>query len=137
ALGQRLNHAAINLATGNLSVQRQDQLAMARGENNQLVQTYNSLGQDADGDNWWLGSMARLTSIPLEHKAGSLIVRRNGDGSQTEYLFDTNRDLYVATDGEGSHDTLTFDVAQNVWIRQTAANSQEIYNVQGRLTRKQ
>jgi YD repeat-containing protein len=137
ALGQRLNHAAINLATGNLSVQRQDQLAMARGENNQLVQTYNSLGQDANGDNWWLGSMARLTSIPLEHKTGSLIVRRNGDGSQTEYLFDNNRGLYVATDGEGSHDTLKFDATQNVWIRKNAANSQEIYHVQGRLTRKQ
>ncbi|WP_394391435.1 hypothetical protein [Shewanella woodyi] len=136
ALGQRLNQTAINLATGNLSVQRQDQLAMARSQNSQLVQTYNSFGQDADGDNWWLGNMARLTSIPSEHKSGSSITRHNGDGSQSEYFFNTDRGLYVATDGSGAHDTLIFDALQNVWTRQTEANNKEVYDNQGRLTSK-
>ncbi len=45
ALGHRLNTDAVNLVNGNLEMQRQDQLVMAKGLDMLQLLSYNSQGQ--------------------------------------------------------------------------------------------
>ncbi|MCV2885332.1 LysM peptidoglycan-binding domain-containing protein [Aestuariibacter sp. AA17] len=131
AFGHRLNQSSLNLVTGNVVIQRQDHLAMARGVSSQLVQTYNSQGMDSDGDAWWFGVDKRLTNIPSTHEAGSTITRLQGDGSKQVFAYDVQSGKYISTDGEGQHDTL--ELNNGTWIFKRNANSEERYNGQGQL----
>lgn len=135
ALGHRLNSDAINLVNGNLVMQRQDQLVMAKGLNMLQALTYNSQGasDNTAGHGWLLGSTRRLSAIPAEHKAGSSIVRHNGDGSKSTYNYDVSRQLYVTTHGDGRHDTLKLDSSTSQWVWQGDGRDTERYDGSGRL----
>jgi YD repeat-containing protein len=135
ALGHRLNTDAVNLVNGNLVMQRQDQLVMAKGLDMLQLLSYNSQGQSDHlaGHGWLVSSSRKLSSLPAQHQAGSSIIRHNGDGSQSTYTFDVSRQLYVSTAGDGRHDTLTFDAASQQWRWQGDGRDTERYDLTGRL----
>ncbi|HEX6362104.1 MAG TPA: RHS repeat domain-containing protein, partial [Albitalea sp.] len=129
--------AVVNAATGNLVLQQQDDLLVARGGGTAAVRTYNSQGRftDDNGDNWSVGVHAqRLRLAGPPGAAGSSIVRTDRDGGEATYAWDASRAQYVATAGDGAHDTIVFDAARSRHVRTDGSTGQqEHYDAAGRL----
>jgi YD repeat-containing protein len=106
----------VNTHTGNLVIQRTDELLVGLGPDAQVLRTYNSQAT-ADGDNndnWRIGFNRHLSSLSGGvNAAGSSVVRVEADGAQRLYTFDGTR--YVNQDGVGAHDSLRFDAATGEW----------------------
>ena len=96
---------SVNAVTGNLILQRSDELLVGRGQDAQVVRTYNSQGQygDDNNDNFRFSFNQRIKSFV----AGVYAIRVNGDGSEDTFTYDSNRGLYVCTNRAGVHDTLS------------------------------
>ena len=84
SMGQGSERAFVNLATGNLVLQRQDDLLASRGQGVAAVRTYNSAGRlnDDNADNWSIG----IYNQPLRlagtlNTAGSTLTRTASDGA--------------------------------------------------------
>ncbi|MBU6953045.1 DUF6531 domain-containing protein, partial [Hahella sp. HN01] len=110
-VGQGGERVYVNAATGNLVLQRRDELLLGAGRDASLIRTYNSQGRftDDNGDNFYFSFNQRLEfNGGTLNKAGSVITRIAGDGSRTDYRYDESRGLYVSSVGEGAHDTLEF-----------------------------
>jgi len=106
----------VNAATGNLAIQRQDELLIGRGLDDDVSRSYNSLGTglDDNGDNWQLTQSRRVTGLTgTLNTAGSTVTRYDWDGSNIVYTWDATKSAYVSKEGAGPYDTLTF--ASNVW----------------------
>lgn len=102
----------VNVATGNLVVQNQDDYLAARGVAHATVRTYNSAGLfDEDNGDQWRSATARVRLEGALHGAGSVIHRTGADGSTATYSFDSGRVLYVTTAGAGAHDTIAYSAA--------------------------
>lgn len=118
-LGQAGEGAWINAKTGNLLLQRQDELLAGRGPDIGVVRTYNSQGGfDFDnGDSWQLSLYRKLgeKSTHALNTAGSTIKRFEADGSQLTYAFDAAQGKYINRDGAGAYDTLSYDATGNTW----------------------
>jgi YD repeat-containing protein len=108
----------INTATGNLVVQRTDELLVGLGPDAQVLRTYNSQtsgqaqldgrGDGDNNDNWRIGFYRQVCSLTgTVNTTGSTVVRVEADGAQRTYTF--NGTLYVNEDGTGAHDTLSFN----------------------------
>ena len=103
----------VNSTTGNLVVQRTDELLMGVGPDAQLLRTYNSQGQfDGDnGDNWRIGfyrQVKALTGGSGLNTAGSSIVRVEADGAERLYTYDTGSGKYLNAIGTGATDSLAY-----------------------------
>src|SRR5258706_5491763 len=126
----------INSSTGNLVIQQQDEYVSTVGPDFSILRTYNSLGTvDGDNnDNWRLGFSRSLRSLPVTaNVAGSKLTKVYGDGTETEFDYDTTRSLYVSiASDEGPRDTLTFTGGQWIWTDGTP-NVQEVYSASGQL----
>ncbi|ROH83782.1 RHS repeat protein, partial [Pseudomethylobacillus aquaticus] len=115
--------AYVNAQTGNLVVQRQDEILMGRGPDVGVVRTYNSQGGfDFDNDDQWQLSLYRQLSglMGTVNTAGSTITRTGADGVQLVYTYDSTVGSstfgrYVNRDGSGSVDTLTYTSSNNRW----------------------
>ncbi|XVJ69168.1 MAG: hypothetical protein HEQ39_05585 [Rhizobacter sp.] len=106
----------INTRTGNLVVQRTDELLVGLGPDAQVLRTYNSQAQlDGDNnDNWRIGFYRQVSSLTgTVNTAGSSLVRVEADGSQRTYTF--NGTQYVNQDGTGAHDTLSYNASSSTW----------------------
>ncbi|RYF17824.1 MAG: LysM peptidoglycan-binding domain-containing protein [Comamonadaceae bacterium] len=112
AAGRNGQSVHVNVATGNLVVQNQDDYLAARGADHAIVRTYNSAGMfdDDNGDQWRTAS-ARVRLEGALNAAGSAIHRTAADGSTAIYSFDSGRGLYVTTAGAGAHDTIAYSAA--------------------------
>ena len=78
ALGRSRERVAVNIATGNLVLQGQDDRLVARGEDMLAVRTYNSLGRsnDGNGDNWTVGFQNQRVALSGKaNRAGSTVTR--------------------------------------------------------------
>lgn len=99
----------VNIATGNLVVQNQDEYLATRGPDHAVLRTYNSSGA-FDGDNadqWRVGhETVRLLHGTL-NAPGSSLERVDRDGSAGVYTFDAALGVYIGTGGAGAHDTIT------------------------------
>ncbi|MFM2450787.1 MAG: hypothetical protein RIS44_3237, partial [Pseudomonadota bacterium] len=110
--------AFVNAATGNLVVQRQDELLMALGSDIGVLRTYNSQGllDDDNGDNWRIGFYREIRNLTGSvNTAGSTIVRVDADGAESLYRYDSGKAQYVNKDGVGSFDLLRYDAATSTW----------------------
>ena len=125
----------LNLSNGNMVIRQRDDIVASRGIDLNLVRAYNAQG--AQAHRWTFGismSVGRLTGE--FNGAGSTVVRTAGDGSQTQYTYDSARGLYVTTDGAGAYQTLAYDAATQRWTWQAGDASRfEIYDAarQGRI----
>ena len=116
--GRSLDRVYVNAATGNLAIQRADEGLAGSGPDISVVRTYNSLGvlaNDFDNQDLWLPGLYKkvygLTGTV--NTAGSTITRRDADGTEIVYTYNTTAAAYIATDGDGAHDTLSY--AASVW----------------------
>ncbi|ABC28072.1 Rhs family protein [Hahella chejuensis KCTC 2396] len=139
-VGQSGERVYVNAATGNLVLQRRDELLLGAGRDASLIRTYNSQGRftDDNGDNFYFSFNQRLEFNGGNlNKAGSLITRIAGDGSRTDYRYDESRGLYVSSVGEGAHDTLEFRGGTGsdafLWT-EGESGAQEVYSWQGKLS---
>ncbi|ABC30777.1 Rhs family protein [Hahella chejuensis KCTC 2396] len=139
-VGQSGERVYVNAATGNLVLQRRDELLLGAGRDASLIRTYNSQGRftDDNGDNFYFSFNQRLEFNGGNlNKAGSLITRIAGDGSRTDYHYDESRGLYVSSVGEGAHDTLEFRGGTGsdafLWT-EGESGAQEVYSWQGKLS---
>ncbi|MFD1878469.1 DUF6531 domain-containing protein [Vibrio chagasii] len=94
------NGLQINASSGNLVLHHQDQTLVSKGLDLSLVRTYNSQGQqqDGNGDNW------RFSFEQEIQVAGSVIKRVSGDGHAS--VFHAKGSGYESTAGAGAHDSL-------------------------------
>ncbi|WLQ12086.1 LysM peptidoglycan-binding domain-containing protein [Hahella aquimaris] len=139
-VGQGGERVYVNAATGNLVLQRRDELLLGAGRDASLIRTYNSQGRftDDNGDNFYFSFNQRLEFNGGNlNKAGSVITRIAGDGSRTDYRYDESRGLYVSSVGEGAHDTLEFRGGTGadafLWT-EGESGAQEVYSWQGKLS---
>ncbi|HOY69474.1 MAG TPA: hypothetical protein PLZ85_01275, partial [Methylotenera sp.] len=118
ATGQGGDVAFVNAATGNLTIQRQDELLIGVGADIGIVRTYNSRGTfDYDNnDNWQLSLYRRVFGLTgTANTAGSSIKRTSADGAELTYTYDTTLAKYINKDGNGSFDTLSYSAGTNAW----------------------
>ncbi len=120
ATGRGGDVAFVNASTGNLTIQRQDELLIGLGPDIGIVRTYNSKGTfDFDNnDNWQISLYRRvfgLTGGTGVNTAGSTIKRTGADGAELTYSYDATLLKYVNKDGAGSYDTLTYNNGTDKW----------------------
>ncbi|MFC5473581.1 HNH endonuclease [Paraherbaspirillum soli] len=115
ALGRAGDQMYVNAASGNLFIDRRDELLMGRGPDASLHRTYNSLGE-LSGGSWQAGGVRRLLPVVgTLGTAGSSVTRIDWDGSQTVYNYNASRGLYVSSDGAGARNTLAYSAADHAW----------------------
>lgn len=108
----------VNAVTGNLTVQRQDEVLVGRGQDVGVLRTYNSQGQmdDDNGDNWRLGYSRKVYGLTgTVNTAGSTIRRLGEDGADVVYTYDTAKGAYLSTKGSGAFDTLSYNASTQRW----------------------
>ncbi len=106
----------VNAATGNLAIDRTDEILIGQGPDSVISRAYNSQGNlsDDNGDNWQLNAQRRVVGLTgTVNTSGSTVTLIDWDGSDTLYTYDASRGAYVSTGGSGAYDTLSF--ASNVW----------------------
>ena len=135
AVGRGKDYAYVNSVTGNLVIQRNDDLIVGLGSDTSVLRTYNSQGQldDDNADNWRIGFYRSVKALSgTVNTAGSSVVRVDADGAETLYRYDSIRQAYVSKDGAGAYDTLAFSDADNSWTwNDGASTSVEIYGWDG------
>lgn len=116
----------VNAATGNLMINRTDEILIGLGRDDVVTRAYNSLGNatDENADNWQMSGARRVSGLTgTANTSGSTVTRIDWDGSDTLYTYDTSLSAYVSKQGSGSYDRMTF--ASNVWTW-TDANSRVV-----------
>jgi YD repeat-containing protein len=109
-LGQRGDLQYVNLATGNLVWQANDEHLSFRGLSLGFNRTYNSLGQLADvgADGWSTGFERRVALLEgTFNTAGSVMRRYTGDGGHQDFVY-VAPNQYQSTGGDGAHDSLSW-----------------------------
>jgi YD repeat-containing protein len=110
--------AYVNVFSGNLLLQDQDDFVAARGVSVALARTYNSQGMlnSGSGQGWQLGLRKQITGLTgTVNTVGSSVTRIDGDGSAMLYKYDVARAAYVSTDGGGAFQTLVYNAASPQW----------------------
>ena len=125
-LGQGNETVTVNAKTGNLILQRQDELLIGRGPDIGIVRTYNSKAAfDFDNNDGWQLSLYRQldTLTGTLNTAGSTITRTGADGSRLLYTYNTTRGCYINKDGSGAYSTLTYHTSNNSWTWSDGTNT--------------
>jgi YD repeat-containing protein len=121
AIGRNSDNVAVNAATGNLVITRQDEFLVGLGPDVAISRTYNSLAQVFDrdnGDQWQMGTVRRVFGAIGDLSVnGSTVKRLSGDGSVVTYTYGSRGGVaaYWATDGDGTHDKLEISGVDWVW----------------------
>jgi YD repeat-containing protein len=120
-LGKGGDRAYINGVTGNLVIQRQDELISDIGKDIGVLRTYNSLGElnDDNSDNWKIGFYRGLRNLQgTISSAGSSIEKIEADGAITVYRYDAIKQAYVNSRRLDTDDKLIFDATSGLfsWI---------------------
>lgn len=126
AQGRGKDLAYVNAATGNLVIQRSDDLIMGVGNDTGVLRTYNSQGllDDDNADNWRIGFYRSIKNlVGTVNTAGSSIVRVDADGSEALYRYDSLKQAYVTQSGGGAYDTLRFDTVSSSWTWKDGATA--------------
>lgn len=142
-IGQGRHSQYVNVATGNLLMQGQDEVLYARGLLVEQVRTYNSLGLPSETgvDCWIFGFDATVKKLSGGgiNQAGSTVERTLGDGSRVVYTYDVQAQAYVSPIGDGAHDRIVYqDLGDNearwTWTEGSSLR-QEVYDTKptGRL----
>lgn len=133
--GNASQQAYVNVATGNLVLQGQDDFLASRGAGIGVVRTYNSLGtyDNENSDAWWRNGYHRLINqTGTVNQAGSSIQRLAADGSILTYTYDAESQHYLAATGSGQFDSLSYDAGSNQWTwTQSSTQSTETYTANG------
>lgn len=132
--GQSNTRTYINAATGNLVIQRRDEILIGQGVDTSVSRFYNSLAQfDGDnGDNWRLSLNRSLSFSGTPNTVGSTVTRTAGDGSITVFTYDSSAGAYVSQDGDGAHNWIRYDSANSEWTWTADGGvSREVFDAAG------
>ncbi|MBT9458004.1 MAG: LysM peptidoglycan-binding domain-containing protein [Burkholderiaceae bacterium] len=118
SLGRTGGNGYVNVATGNLVLQGQDESLMGRGLDVAALRTYNSQGRlnDDNGDNWSVGiyrQQIKYNGAP--ELAATTLTRTGRDGAEAVYSWNTARARYVSSNGFGAYDTIRPEGVEYVW----------------------
>jgi YD repeat-containing protein len=134
-VGQALEGQYVNIATGNLILQDQDESILTRGLPISFVRTYNSFGTvgGVGQDGWLHGFERRVTGLTgTVNTAGSTVRRVLGDGTESIFAWDAASSAYISTSGSGAHDTLTWNATNSRWTWTEGSSLQrEVYDASG------
>lgn len=143
-LGQDRSRQLVNLATGNVLVQGQDEYLSFRGLGLGFERTYNSQGQASEvGADGWLTGFERRVVLQSGtfNTAGSMMRRYTGDGAYQDFTY-VSANTYLSTGGDGAHDTLNWTAGSSTWTYvEGSSRREELYadhanaTLLGRLTR--
>ena len=120
ASGRNGEGVFVNAATGNLIIQRHDDMMIGRGTDIDTVRTYNSQG-GYDRPNWNIGFYRQLTGLSTStpntgtNTKASTITRIDADGAELLYTYDSTRQAYINKDGSGSYDSLSYNATSKQW----------------------
>ena len=118
-LGQSGASQYVNIATGNLVLQGQDESLVAQGLLAGFIRTYNSLGTTGDFGNqggWLLGLDRQIGVVSgALNTDGSIIAREGGDGEKEVFVYNSTLGLYVARPDSGA-----IDLSQVKLLQRTA-----------------
>ncbi|MBC7380453.1 MAG: RHS repeat protein, partial [Burkholderiaceae bacterium] len=120
-VGRSGEKAWVNVASGNLLVQQQDENLVGQGLDINVLRTYNSQGAaNSDGDNndnWRIGFYRQIKSLKYGtvNSSGTAITRVDQDGSEFVYSYDVASGKYIRKDGTGSFDTLAYSTSTSKW----------------------
>ncbi|PJD92646.1 MAG: hypothetical protein CK426_01150 [Legionella sp.] len=130
SLGQGKESVYLNIATGNLVVQQQDGFLADASLGMNLLHTYNSQG--GAHASWRFNLQTSLVVQGSPNGRDSKITRTAGDGHQTAFYYDSNKQAYYSL--EGGIDRISW--RNNQWVySQGASVVEEYYNEAGQLTR--
>lgn len=121
-LGQSRAAQYVNIATGNLIMQGDDEQLLARGLMVSQSRTYNSRGaltsvSAAGKDLWTFGFETTVVlSLGALNIAGSKVTRTLGDGTVLLFDYDAQAGVYRSTAGDGAHDRIAYDVSNGTWV---------------------
>ncbi|MGH8077001.1 MAG: DUF6531 domain-containing protein, partial [Lysobacter sp.] len=107
----------VNVATGNLLLQGQDEQLQFRGLPVGQLRTYNSLGlaTQVGADGWLTGFERRVELLSgTLNAAGSVMRLHTGDGSFQDYAY-LSANVYQSTAGGGAHDQLLWNGTTLSW----------------------
>ena len=116
-IGQGPDRQYVNVATGNLLLQGQDEFLTFRGLGIGFVRTYNSQGFASEvGNDGWVTGFERRVALHSGtfNAAGSVMRRHTGDGSFQDFTY-VSANTYRSTAGDGAHDTLTWHAETSTW----------------------
>lgn len=143
-LGQGGTSQYVNIASGNLVLQNQDEQLLFRGMAIGQLRTYNSMGTIGQmGSDGWLTGFERKVELlsGTLNAAGSVMRLHTGDGSFQDFAY-ASPNTYVSSNGEGAHDTLTWAGGPKTWTYvEGSSQRQELYAdhanavLKGRITR--
>ncbi len=140
AFGKDASQVSVNAATGNLIIQRRDELVIGTGNGINLARTYNSLGVvDGDNnDNWRFGLVQNVVlASGAVGAVGSIVKRTAADGAEFSYAWSATKLAYVANEGGAEEDRISFTgsgaTLQWSW-RDGASQTVQSYNFLGQLT---
>ncbi|WP_218164983.1 DUF6531 domain-containing protein, partial [Pseudoduganella namucuonensis] len=131
AHGAAKESAFLNIATGNLLLQRRDDFLAAPGADVAMLRTYNAQGDfdEGMGLSWKTGLQKQVASLTgALNTDGGTVTRIGGDGSATVFHYDAGRNGYVTADGGQS-----IAMGQNqqwIWRDERAGNGglHEVYD---------
>ncbi|MBX9432397.1 hypothetical protein KY487_24490 [Ralstonia pseudosolanacearum] len=133
--GKANQQVYVNVASGNLVFQGQDDFLASRGNGIGVVRTYNSQGtyDNGNGDAWWRnGYHSLINQSGVLNQAGSSIQRVAADGSILTYTYDAESQRYLTVTGSGQFDSLSYDAASNAWTwTQSGTQNTEAYTANG------
>ena len=118
AFGTYGENVTVNAATGNLIINRTDEILIGQGPDSALGRSYNSLGamNDDNGDNWRINAQRKVAGLTgTLNTVGSTITRTDWDGSDMVYTWDATLSAYISKEGAGAYDKLTYASGTGLW----------------------
>ena len=123
SLGRSGENVYVNAVTGNLVIQRTDEMLIGTGPDNMVGRTHNSLATtDGDNNDNWRTSVHRTVTYD---SVNDKVTRTNWDGS--EDVYDKDGSIYVFKGDGDSFDTLSWDGTKWTWT-DGASQTTEIYD---------
>lgn len=124
----------VNAANGNLLIQRADEILTGVGQDDIVVDAYNSLSASTGygASNGWQTNNSRsvwgLTGTV--DTAGSTVYRTDADGSVETYSWNTTTNSYVCEQNGNADDQITFSSTNNTWTwTDLSSGTTEVYDV--------
>jgi YD repeat-containing protein len=111
-------NVTVNGATGNLVIQRTDEILIGKGPDDNIVRTYNSLGAGVDdnGDNWRLNAQRQVGGLTgMVNTSGSTITRTDWDGSTEVYTYSATTSRYESALTSSGYHILTWNSSTSKW----------------------
>ncbi len=106
----------VNAATGNLAIDRTDEVLIGQGPDDIITRSYNSLSGNQGyltQHDWQISDSRDITALTgLVNAPGSTVTRIDSDGSNTTYTYDGASGAYVCHQAGSAEYRLTFDSKQ-------------------------